>query len=367
MTERIAFFLPALLGGGAERVILALAGGFAQQGIAVDLVLAKAEGQYLAEVDPQVRVIDLNAGRVLTSLLPLVGYLRRERPLTMLSTLDHANIVALWAKRLSGVSTRMWVRESNTHSQSYRHPDAWRANAVEWLQEYSYRWAEGVIAPSYDAAADLARSISLREGALHVIYNPVIRPALTQLARTPVDHPWFAPDAAPVVLSVGRLTEQKDYATLIRAFALLRRQMPAHLVILGEGERRASLGALVQELGIASEVWLPGFVTNPYAYMARAAVYALSSRWEGLPNALIEALALGTPVVATDCKSGPREVLDNGRYGRLVPVGDAEQLAAAIMQVLQRHEAPLTDAAFVQRFAADACVARYRELLCAAS
>jgi len=367
MTERVAFFLPSLSGGGAERVITGLASGFAKQGIAVDLVLAKAAGPYLAEVNSQVRVIDLDARRVLTSLLPLVGYLRRERPAAMLSTLDHANIVALWAKRIAGVSTRLWVRESNTHSQAYRHPIVFRANLVSWLLEYSYRWADGVIAPSHAAAADLASNILLRKGSLHVIYNSVSRPDLMRRAQAPVEHHWFALGAAPVVLSVGRLTEQKEFATLIRAFARVRKQMPAHLVILGEGELRAQLESLVRALGLESEVWLPGFVANPYPYMARASVYALSSIWEGLPNALIEALALGTPVVATDCKSGPREVLDNGRYGRLVPVGDTEALAAAMLEVLERREVGVPDEAFLQRFSADVCVNRYRSLLFAAT
>jgi glycosyltransferase involved in cell wall biosynthesis len=365
MTERVAFFLPSLLGGGAERVVLGLAGDFAQQEISVDLVLAAAEGPYLADVHPRVRLIDLKAGRVLASLLPLIRYLRAERPAAMLSTLDHANVVALWAKRLARVPTRLWVREASTHSQTYRHPAVLRANAVSFLMGYSYRWAEGVIAPSHDAAADLARYVSLREGALHVICNPVIRPALTQQACAPVEHPWFAPGALPLVLSVGRLSEAKDFATLIRAFAQVRRQTHARLVILGEGELRVQLESLVQSLGLARDVLLPGFVANPYAYMARASVYVLSSRWEGLPNALIEALALGTPVVATDCESGPREILDNGRYGRLVPVGDTEALAAAVTEVLTRREKAAPDAAFMQRFSADACVARYRELLLA--
>ena len=152
----------------------------------------------------------------------------------------------------------------------------------------------------------------------------------------PFDHPWFAPGAPPVILGAGRLTEQKDFPTLIRAFALVRKKHPARLMILGEGEERSKLETLVQELGLEKEVSLPGFVDNPYKYMKRAAVFVLSSRWEGFPNVLVEAMALGTPVVSTDCPNGPAEILENGKWGELVPVGETQSLASAVLRTLDR-------------------------------
>ncbi|MGB2886052.1 MAG: glycosyltransferase, partial [Dehalococcoidia bacterium] len=192
---------------------------------------------------------------------------------------------------------------------------------------------------------------------IEVIYNPVITPELLEKAREPVDHPWFQPGEPPVVLGVGRLTEQKDFPTLLRAFALVRKERAARLVILGEGEDRPELKALVDELGIAEDVDMPGFVDNPYGYMAGAAVFALSSRWEGLPTVLIEAMALGKPVVATDCPSGAREILNDGRYGTLVPVGDAKRLATGISGMLEHPVEPLPS--WVDRFRPDCTIQAY--------
>jgi glycosyltransferase involved in cell wall biosynthesis len=194
---------------------------------------------------------------------------------------------------------------------------------------------------SREAADDLARTARLARERIEVIYNPVITPALREQAAQAPDHPWFAPGQPPVVLGVGRLTRQKDFPTLIRAFAEVRRRRTARLVILGEGEERPALTALVAELGLDPDVALLGFRDNAAAYMARAAVFVLSSAWEGLPTVLIEALATGTPVVSTDCQSGPREILQEGRLGDLVTVGDPAGLARAIEAPLDRAPVPV--------------------------
>jgi glycosyltransferase involved in cell wall biosynthesis len=191
-----------------------------------------------------------------------------------------------------------------------------------------------VIAISDGVAEDVAATAHLPRGKIQTIYNPVVAPDLMTRARAAVQHPWLAPGAWPVVLGVGRLKPAKDFATLIRAFARVRRERGAHLVILGEGEERPALEALARELGVDADVDLPGFVENPQAWMSRASLLALSSRWEGLANVLIEALACGCPVVSTDCPGGPGEVLDRGAFGRLVPVGDHAALADAIRAML---------------------------------
>lgn len=329
---RITLFLPSVHGGGAERVMVNLARGFAERGYAVDLVLAKAEGPYLSEVPAGVRVVDLGASRVLLALPVLVRYLRQERPMAMLSTLNHANIVALWAKRLAGVSTRVVVREANTESISSTNASSLRGRFMPYLTRRFYPWADAVIAVSKGVAEDLIQNVGLPAGKVQVIYNPVITPDLLAKAEEPLEHPWFADGEPPVILGAGRLTKQKDFATLISAFSLLRSKRAARLVILGEGDERPKLEGQVRDLRLEQEVDLPGFVDNPFKYMKRAAVFVLSSRWEGLPNTLIQALALGTPVVSTDCPNGPAEILEGGKLGRIVPMGDIASLASAIIE-----------------------------------
>jgi len=332
--ERVALFLPSLRGGGAERVMSNLARGFVERGLAVDMVLAKAEGPYLSQLPPNVCMVDLGAARVLTSLPGLVHYLRRERPQALLSALDHANVVALWARALARVPTRVVVSVRSNTSWSTRYAPTLRARlAPLWIRPF-YPWADVVVTISQGVADDLARLTGLSREKMRVIYNPVVTPEIFSKAQEPLDHPWFAPGQPPVVLGVGRLTIQKDFPTLIRAFALVRAQRPARLMILGEGEERPKLEALVRELGLEQDVALPGFVGNPYAYMARASVFVLSSLWEGFGNVLVEAMALGTPVVSTDCPSGPAEILEGGKWGKLVPVGDAAGLSEAVLRCL---------------------------------
>ena len=359
---RIAVFVPSLRGGGAERVMLDLAHGFAERGIATDLVLPQVEGPYLSEVRSDVRIVNLKARRVLASLPALVRYLRRERPDALLATLTHANLVALWARRLSGVPTRVVVREANTLTQVTRGAGTDRRRLFPFLVRRFYPWADGIVAVSSGVALDLEASSGTSARRIHILPNPVLTPDLASKAREALDHPWFGVGQPPVVLGVGRLSKQKDYATLIRAFDRVRRQRVARLVILGDGPERASLEALIAELGLADQASLPGFASNPFAYMARAGVFVLSSAWEGMPGALIQAVACGAPVVATDCESGPREILQGGRYGRLVPVGDPSAMAEAILAALEQ---PRTAVPFeaVERFTRSAAVSGYLEVL----
>jgi len=318
--DRVALFLPSLRGGGAERVMVNLAHGFVERGLQVDLVLAKAEGPYLSQVPQSVRVVDLKSKRVLYSLPGLVRYLRRERPKALLSAMDHANVVALWAKRLARVPTRVVVSVHSTISIATKRAKNMRGRMIPLFIRKFYPWADVIVAVSKGVAEDLSEITGLPEERIRVIYNPVITPEFFAKAEEPVDHPWFRPGEPPVILGIGRLTEAKDFPTLIRAFALVRKERPARLMILGEGEERPKIEALVREQGLEKDVALPGFVHNPSKYM--------------LPTVLIEALALGTPVVSTDCPSGPREILEDGRWGKLVPVGNPEALARGIIETL---------------------------------
>jgi len=296
--------MPSLFGAGGQRSMLNLAHGMAECGYAVDLVLAQAEGPFLAEVRSSVRVVDLKASRAITSLPALVRYLKCEQPEAMLSVFGYVNIIALWARRLAGVRTRLFVNEQNTVSFEAGNASRWRGRLTPGLIKRFYPWADAVIGNSQGVVDDLSQVTGLPRERIKMLYNPVVTPEVREKAQASLDHPWFKSDQPPVLLAVGRLQVQKDYPTLIRAFAQVRQTQPVRLLILGEGSERPLLEALIKELGLEQDVSLPGFVMNPYAYMARAALFVLSSRWEGLPTVLIEALCCGTPVVATDCPSG---------------------------------------------------------------
>jgi len=357
----ISIFLPSLRGGGAERVMLYLAWGFVERGYEVEFVLAKRVGTHLSEVPKNIKVVDLKAGRVLKSLPPLVRYLRRSQPAALLSAMDHSNIVALWAKRLSRVPARVVVSVHNTLSMSVKHSNG-RGRLIPYIARWCYGWADGVVAVSRGVADDLSNTIGLAREKIRVIYNPVIVPELFELAKEPVEHRWFRAGEPPVVLSAGRLTAQKDYPTLLRAFSLVIRAHPMRLVILGEGEERAGLEAMVRDLALEDVVSLPGFAKNPYAYMSKAKMFVLSSVWEGFGNVLVEAIAVGTPVISTDCPSGPAEILEGGKWGRLVPVGDIEALACAMELTLDDPASPDVGLR-AQDFDADVAVESYLRIL----
>jgi glycosyltransferase involved in cell wall biosynthesis len=342
--------------------MVTLANGFAALGLRVDLVLAVAEGPYLAEVAAAVRVVDLRARGVVVSLPGLTGYLRRERPDAMLSAMNHANVIVLLARRLAGVRTRVVVSERAHLSLSLANEPSRRARLLPWFMRRTYRWADGVVAVSAGVADDLAQATGLSRASISVIHNPVVTEQMLSLAQAPLDHPWFAPEEPPVILAVGRLAPEKKFDVLLQAFARLRRERRARLLILGEGERRSELEALAGALGVADDVALPGFEPNPYAYMRRAGLFVLSSRFEGLPNALIQAMTCGVPVVSTDCPSGPAEILENGRWGRLVPVGDVEALAAAMLATITEMQHPDV-AGRAADFGADRAVDEYLRVL----
>jgi len=340
VAQRIALYLPSLCGGGAERVMVTLANGFSARGYAVDLVLASADGPYLKDVAMEVRVVDLRASRVALSLPGLVSYLRRERPVSMLSAMGHANVIAIAAQYLARVPTRVIVSERANFSRTKSHITSFSHLILGWFMKIAYPLANGIVAVSTGVAEDLVMSIGLTRSHVDVVYNPVVTDELYRKASMNLYHPWLAPGQPPVVLGAGRLEPQKDFATLIEAFAKLRRERDVRLMILGEGALRNSLEKQVQALGLEASVCFLGFMDNPFVYMRHAALFVLSSIYEGLPNALIQAMACGTPVVSTDCPSGPAEILEDGKWGRLVPVRDANALAYAMTATLDEKVHP---------------------------
>lgn len=324
--------------------MVTLANAFSARGFKVDLVLAAAIGPYLKEVAPTVRVVDLQAGRVIKALGPLVRYMRRERPIAMLSAMGHANVVALLARKLARVPVRVVVSERGLISGEHAVAKGAVPHLNYGLIRLLYPGADGICTVSQAASEDLAAFARLPLQRVQTIYNPFDLARIAQLAAEPLGHPWFEPGQPPVLLAIGRMNEAKDFPVLIRAFAQLRQHRAARLVILGEGELRSELESLLLQLNLGVDaVQLPGFVSNPYAWLARCSLFVLSSRREGLPGALIEAMACGTPVVSTNCLSGPYEILEGGRWGRLVPVGDVDALAAAMASALDTQKNQLPD------------------------
>lgn len=359
--QPIAFFLPTLHGGGAERVSINLLKGMAQRDVPLDLVLASAEGPYLNQIPKQVRLIDLAAGRVVKAMLPLARYLKANKPMALMSHMNHANVIAVLAREFADTKTRLVLVEHNTLSADKS--KLFRGNCVPPLMKLLYPRAEAIVGVSQGVAEDLEHQMGFVPGTVSVVYNPVVDNELIAKAKAPLTHSWFHKGSPPVFLAVGRLTEQKDFLTLIKAFALLRKQKMARLIILGEGESRSELEALIESLEITEDVSLPGFASNPYAYMCNASAFVLSSRWEGLPTALIEAMACGCPVVATEGPTGAREILAGGKYGPLVPIKNPVALSEAMLQVL---EVPVTRDRLVQRgmyFSIDRAVSEYLKLL----
>lgn len=355
----VSLFLRGLHCGGAERAMINLADGFVNRGLNVDMVLIRAEGPYLEQLNPEVRVVDLAAQWKPFSVPKLAQYLKDVNPKTLIASLHYPCEIALWAKQLAGSSTRVMVVEHNTLSvedkRSIHH-------LTPLMAKWFYPWADQIVAVSYGVADDLARVMGVGSDRIQVIYNPVLLPQVLTQAKEPVNHPWFAPGEPPVILGVGRLTPQKGFPTLIRAFARVRQTMAARLVILGEGPDLEQLQALAEDLGVADSVAFPGFLINPYAYMAKSAVFVMSSVYEGLGNVLIEAMGVGTPVISTDCKSGPSEILAKGKYGALTPVGDSEAIAQEILKVL-KGETATVDPQWLDQFTLDACVQKYLDLL----
>lgn len=273
------------------------------------------------------------ASKTVVQLPALAAYLREERPYSLFSADIHLNVEVILARRLAGVDTRIVLSERN-HFSSGKKIKRWRARWLAPAMRRAYLQAEAITAVSHGVAGDIASSLRIPGARISVLHNPTIGPDFAARMAAPVDHPWFGDTEVPIVIGVGYLGYQKDFETLLRAFALARRQRRLRLLLVGNTKKPAPFLALAEDLGAREDIDLLGYQPNPVAWVARADLFVLSSRYEGFPNVLLEALACGTPVVSTDCPHGPREILDNGRYGRLVPVGDPERMATAMLEVL---------------------------------
>ncbi|MDJ0615315.1 MAG: glycosyltransferase [Calothrix sp. MO_192.B10] len=363
-SSHIAIYLHSIFNGGVDRIMVNLSRGFIERGIKVDLVVDSPGLLHLWDWPPEVRIVDLKASKnILPRFSKLVDYLRQEKPTALLAGNHYSNEIAVLAKLMVGISTKIVVVEQISVSTEANSKPIF--NLRHWTPlfiKFLYPRADGIVVASQGVAKDLVNVTGLSKERFRVIYNPVLSPVIWEKAKEPIDHPWFTPGDVPVIMAAGRLEKQKDFPTLIKAFAQVRRLQPVRLVIFGGGSQKPQLQELVRELSLENDVSFPGFVKNPYAYVTKSALLASSSAWEGLPTFLIETMALGIPIVSTNCPSGPAEILDNGKYGELVPVGDSKALAEGIVKVLSGQSKSVVPS-WLEQFTIQNAVQKYLDVM----
>lgn len=331
--RRIAILLPDLRPGGAERLHLHLAEYWAAEGLRVEFVLRQKRGELLAQLPAECTVVDLGAARVRHAFWPLVRYLKREQPHALLAAMWPLSVIAPLAARLAGFKGRVVLSEHSPLSLAYAGKGWLHRCMLRLSQRLLYPLADARVAVSAGVAGDLAELSGLPRSQFTVIYNPA---ALGRVPAMPPPRPQaLAGHSGPVLLAVGTLKRVKRFDVLIDAFARLTDFPEAVLCIVGEGAERTALEAQVAALGLQGRVLLPGYAPDPAPWYAHADLFVLSSDYEGFGNVLVEAMEYGLPIVSSDCPSGPREILADGRYGRLVPPGDAQALADALRAALR--------------------------------
>jgi glycosyltransferase involved in cell wall biosynthesis len=332
--SHIAIYLYSFYDGGAERVIVNLMQSFVIKGIKVDLLVnTKTRSSYFSMVPSEVSIFEFNVG-YRKGLSKLISYLKSEQPMVLLSALHFSNEVAILAKHLARVKTRVIVSEHNTLSARSQNASDLKERFEPIAARLFYPWADDVIAVSKAVAKDVRKITGLPKEHIHTIYNPIINEKMLERAQEPLEHPWLQSSEPPVILGVGRLCAQKNFPLLIRAFARVRESQKARLVILGDGPEKENLLSLVNTLGLTQDVDLLGFKPNPYPYLLKATVFVLSSNWEGLPTVLVEAMALGTASISTDCPGGSAEIIEGQDHCELVPSGNEIAMANAISEML---------------------------------
>ena len=332
----VCFFMSRLGTGGIGKMRFNLAQELIRQGYKVEFVLGDSSGPYVSKVKSIAPVVDLHTSHGLLGVVPFAAYLLARRPKAIVCEKLRVNVVALRARRLVRAKSTIFasIHGVLSHKLYKQGLSDRKAKKKRLLIERWYRENDGFIAVSRGIKEDLVRRFGIPSEKVHVIYNPVVSPDIASLAESPPEHPWLLEKKLPVIIGVGRLAPEKGFDVLLRAFGEVLRSLKCRLLILGEGSERGRLEQLASHLGISQYVSMPGFVHNPYPYLKRADLFVLSSKWEGFGNVIVEAMACGTPVVATDCPVGPREILEGGRLGTLVPVGDHHALSQAILRSL---------------------------------
>jgi glycosyltransferase involved in cell wall biosynthesis len=337
---KISILTHDLSGGAFTNLCTALVRGFQELGVDCHLVILAATDEELARY-PDIPIVTLNVKRTMFSLMATIRYLRAERPDAILPMPWYFNIVAIWAKYLAGVETKVILGEHNIISleASIEHRDKLHLRFLPILMRYTYPAADGLVGVSQDTITDLVETLKIKAKIpMQVILNPIDLDRVRQLATQSIEHPWFQTSEIPTIVTVARLAKQKQIDVLLRAFALVVKVTPARLLILGEGPLRGELEHLAQDLGIAAAVSMPGYDPNPYRYLANCDLFVLASAWEGCPIALQEAMACGAAVVVTDALGGMKDIIADGKYGVMVPTGDPDALASGMLQILTQPD-----------------------------
>jgi len=337
----------------------------ANYGYDVDLVLGKKQGEYLGQIPTKVNLVDLKVKKLLFSFNVVGAYLHQCKPAVLISANERVNIVALLAKKKYRSKTKLIisVHTNNTEQMARQGASVYRRIIIK-LARFTYKWADRVVAVSKGVAEDIEGLFSVPPEKINVIYNPIINANLSEKINEPVDHPWLNQVEFPVVIGMGRLDRSKDFSTLIKSLIEIKQEVAdTKLIILGEGQLREALENEIKMLHLEKDVHMPGFVENPYSYLKNSSVFVLSSAWEGFGNALVEAMAAGTPVIATDCPSGPAEILEGGKYGPLVPVGDAYKLAKEVVAILKDPPVSETLIRRAHDFTVDKAVDQYVNMI----
>ena len=354
---RIGIVIYSLTGAGAERISVNLAHEFAAKGHTVDFLLGRREGELLNAIPEGGKVYEGVNASASGWRKAIQHYRKSERPDVLLAMMENAGVLALQAAATVPVVVVSHVHYSRHRQQSVRWKERY---VIPWAVRWYLRTAVCVVGVSEGVSEDIRRSAWLKRDHVHTIYNPIITHEFKKRVGERADHAWLAADREwMTVVTVGRLTGQKDHGTLLRAINRVAGSRSVRLLILGQGEAREKLSAQAEALGIGCQVDFVGFVVNPYPYIAAADVFALSSAWEGFGNVLVEALAAGAAVVSTDCESGPREILADGAFGELVPVGDDRALAKSIIDAPSRVIDQVALADHLQQFEAAEIAEQY--------
>jgi glycosyltransferase involved in cell wall biosynthesis len=329
----ISFFIPSLRSGGAEKVWISVAKLFAENGFDVDLIVAQSEGPYLQQISPLVNLVDFKKSHIFLTLIPLVVYLVKNKPIAIFSALNHTNIVSIFAKYLSFQKVLVIISIHNDIVATTLKSNVSKNRLLYFLLKSTYRFADKIIAVSSSIANEITAIARVPQDLVSVIHNPVVSSNLFILSNQKPQFNYINSLDVPLIISAGRFVPQKDFITLIKSFSIVRKEIPSKLILLGEGPQLSKLKEFTHSLNLQDDVYFPGFVDNPYSFFSHSSVFVLSSIWEGFGNVLVEALACGIPVVSTNC-GGPNEILENGKYGSLCPIGDFNCLAASIVNTL---------------------------------
>ncbi len=359
--EKELVILTPTLAGGVGRFVSVLLDGLSKHGVSTE-IWTLAGGEYEQGIASKcIKITRIGSGRALVAFIPLARLLKTQRPKVVLSISFHLNYVAILAKILTGCKMRLLVSEHTALKSALPTLPILKRHFSKMAIRILYPYASAVIAVSKYAGKEISKLSSIKSEKIHIIYNPVITHEMQHLAKTEAEHPFFD-IGCPVILAVGRLSAEKDYKTLIRSFAELLKEKESRLIILGDGPERNKLETLTTELRVEDKVSLPGLSKNPYPYFAKADAFALSSKREGLPTVLIEAMYFALPIVCTDAPGGGREILEDGKYGSFVPVGDTTAMTKALTQAIDSPKQKIAPGV-LDKYSQDSATKAYLSLL----